>query len=44
MSHAQAFSALETVLAYIQEQPGIPMCTIVMLNNPLIEVQNKGDI
>ena len=41
VSHAQAFSALETVLAYVQEQQGIPVSTTVMLNSLLIETATK---
>ena len=44
VSHAHAFSALETVLAYVQEQPGIPMsamsCGIVFL----LKLEKKEEI
>ena len=40
-SHAQACQALETVLAYLEQQPEIPMSTTVLLNGLLIQTARK---
>ena len=42
VSHAQACQALETVLAYVEQQPEVPMSTTILLNSLLIQTKEKG--
>ena len=41
VSHAQACQALETVLAYVEQQPEVPMSTTILLNSLLIQTARK---
>ena len=38
VSHSEACCALDTVLAYLEQQPGVPISTTVMINSLLVEV------
>ena len=44
VSHTEACHALETVLAYLEQQPGVQMSTTVMLNSLLVEAARKRSI
>ena len=41
ISHSQACNALETVLAYLQQQPNVPESTTMTINGLLIETTKK---
>ena len=41
VSHTEACCALEIVLAYVEQQPGVHMSTTVMLNSILVEAAMK---
>ena len=41
VSHASACQALQTVLTYLEQQPSVPMGTMVTLNGLLIEAAKK---
>ena len=41
VSHSEACCALETVLAYLEQQPGVPVSTTVTINSLLVEVAKK---
>ena len=41
VSHAQACQALETVLAYLKQQPEVPMSTTVLVNALLSQTARK---
>ena len=41
VSHSEAYCALETVLAYLEQQPGVPVSTTVTINSLLVEVAKK---
>ena len=41
VSHSEACCALEIVLAYLEQQPGVPVSTTVTINSLLVEVAKK---
>ena len=41
VSHSEACCALETVLAYLEQQAGVPVSTTVTINSLLVEVAKK---
>ena len=41
VSHSEAYCALEIVLAYLEQQPGVPVSTTVTINSLLVEVAKK---
>ena len=43
ISHALICSALETVLAYVEQHSDIPMSTSVVLNSVLLKTAKKGE-
>lgn len=44
VSHTQACHALEIVLMYVEQQPGIQVSTTVMLNSVLVEATRKQSV
>ncbi len=43
VSHAQACKSFETILVYLEQQPGVPMNATVLINGLLIETAKKRD-
>ena len=41
VSHCESCCALETVLAYLEQQSGVPVSTTVTINSLLVEVAKK---
>ena len=41
LSHSEACCAQETVLTYLEQQPGVPVSTTLTINSLLVEVAKK---